>query len=396
MSLPLEGIRVLSVEQYGAGPFASLYLANMGATVIKIEAPGSGDNSRQSGPYFLGENDSHFFQTFNRSKRSLSLNLKHEDGKNIFLKLASLSDAVMNNLRGDKPDELGLTYSDLKALNQSIVCLHISGYGRKGSRATWPAYDYLLQSEAGFINLTGEPSGPASRMGLSIIDYLSGITAAFSVTAALLGAARTGKGRDVDVSLYDVAMHQLTYPATWYLNEGSAIERRPRSGHPSVVPCEIIPTADGQIFVMCVLPKFWEQLCIQAGLPNLPEDPLFKTPVLRYKNRNKLMEILDSAFSNYTTKEWISRLAGKVPAAPILTLSEALDSPYAKEADLIETLEHPQKPSGLRFTASPILLDGKRLKGERAPSLGENTDEILAELGYSNSNICEFRRKGVI
>ncbi len=394
--LPLNGIRIISIEQYGAGPFASLYLADMGAEVIKIETPGSGDNSRQSGPYFLGENDSHFFQTFNRSKKSLSLNLKADDGQSILRELVRTADAVMNNLRGDKPSELGLTYEALSDIKQSIICLHLSGYGRLGPRAARPAYDYLMQAEAGFMSVTGEPDGPASRTGFSIIDYLSGITAAFSVTASMLGAARSGKGCDVDVSLYDVAMHQLTYPAAWYLNEGTSIKRRPRSGHPAVVPCEIIPTADGQIFIMCILPKFWEELCKEAGLPELLENPKFKTPSLRYQNREALMKILDSAFLKGSTNEWMLRLAGKVPAAPILSLGEALDNPYARETGVIETIDHPQKPEGFAVVASPIRLDGLRLKGRTAPSLGENTDEILIQLGYDMEAIRKFRARGII
>jgi len=239
---PLKGIRILSIEQYGAGPYASMYMADMGAEVIKIESPATnGDNSRASGPHFLGDNDSHFFQTFNLGKKSLSLDLRHPRGKGVLNRLVGDADAVLNNLRGDLPGKLGLTYADLCTFNPRIVCTHLSGYGRTGQRANWPAYDYLMQAEAGYLALTGEPNSPMTRMGLSMVDYLSGITTAFALTAALVGALRNGKGRDVDVTLYDVAMHQLTYPATWYLNEGDVVTRRPRSGHPYVVPCASFP-----------------------------------------------------------------------------------------------------------------------------------------------------------
>ena len=396
MKRPLDGIRVVSVEQYGAGPFGSSYLANMGAEIIKIETPGSGDSSRQSGPHFLGDNDSQFFQTFNRSKSSITLNLKHADGQRILRELASTADAIMNNLRGDQPARLGLTHTDLAAVKPSLVCLHLSGYGREGPRASWPAYDYLMQAEAGFMGLTGEPDGPPTRMGLSIIDYLSGITAAFALTAAMLGAARTGEGRDVDVTLYDVAMHQLTYPAAWFLNAGYETRRRPRSGHPSVVPCEMIPTADGQIFVMCVLPKFWEALCRIAGLPNLIDDERFATPKARRANRGALMALLDDAFRTATTQDWMTRLAGRVPAAPVLTMAEALDNPYARETGAIESISHPDAPDGLSFVASPIRLDGKRPGSSAAPKLGADTEAVLNDLGYSESAVEAFRRGGVI
>lgn len=293
---PLAGIRVLAVEQYGAGPFASMYLSDMGAEIIKIEPPAGagrpgGDNSRHSGPYFLGEGDSQFYQTFNLGKKSVALDIRSPAGREAFEALVVTADVVLNNMRGDQPGRLKLDYASLGRINPRIICGHLSGYGREGERAAWPAYDYLLQAEAGFMHLTGEPDGPPSRMGLSVVDYFSGITLAFATSAALVGALKTGKGRDVDVTLYDVAMHQLTYPATWYLNEGTEVLRRNRSGHPSVVPCETFPTADGHIFIMCILPKFWVALCEGLGLPDLATDKRFATQPDRSSSRDALAEI---------------------------------------------------------------------------------------------------------
>lgn len=393
---PLAGVRILTIENYGAGPFATMYLADMGAEVIKIESPATGgDSSRASGPHFLGESDSHFFQTFNLGKRSLSLDLRKPEGREVFHRLVASSDAVLNNLRGDQPEKLGLTYEALAPIRPSIVCAHLSGYGRKGARAAWPAYDYLMQAEAGYLALTGEPDGPRSRMGLSIVDYLTGLTTAFALTAALVGALRNGRGRDVDVTLYDVAMHQLTYPATWYLNEGDVIERRPRSGHPSVVPCETFPTADGDIFVMCVLPKFWEKLCAILGLDDLVSDPLFAKPRARYDNRDALVARLDPVFKTRTTAAWMAALSGHVPAAPVLSLPQALDNPYFAETDGIQTIAHPQRP-GLRVLSNPIRLDGARAQATPAPSLGADTDSILNDAGYSQAHISAMRDAGVI
>jgi succinate---hydroxymethylglutarate CoA-transferase len=273
--LPLEGVRILSVEQYGAGPFGTLYLADLGAEVVKIEPPQGGDVSRASGPHYLGEGDSQFFQTFNRNKRSITLDLKHPDGQALLHRLVPRFDAVMNNLRGDQPAKLGLTYARLGPVKPSLVCAHLSAYGREGPRAAWPGYDYLMQAEAGFLSVTGEPGGPPARMGLSIIDYMTGITCSLALLAALLGAARTGRGRDVDVCLYDVAMHQLSYPATWYLNEGDVTGRRPRSGHPSVVPTET--AADrGRLDLRDVRAAEVLGGAGEAfGLPELPVDPRF-------------------------------------------------------------------------------------------------------------------------
>lgn len=392
---PLSGIRIVSVEQYGAGPWASMYLADMGAEVIKIEAPQGGDSSRASGPHYLGANDSQFFQTFNLGKKSVALDLRTDEGRAVFRRLAVTADAVMNNMRGDQPGKIGLDYAALGPLKPSLVCVHLSGYGRTGERAAWPAYDYLMQAEAGFLHLTGEPDGPPTRMGLSIVDYLTGITTAFALTAALLGAARTGKGRDVDVTLYDVAVHQLSYPATWYLNEGDETLRRPRSGHPAVVPTEVFPTADGHMFIMCVLPKFWEALCAEVGMPELVADPRFATPRARFANRDVLAGMLDGALKAHPTKVWMGRLAGKVPVAPVLTISQALDNPYLAATGGIQSFDHPAR-LGFRALSSPIRVDGERAVARPAPALGADTDAVLAGAGLATDEIAGLRARGII
>lgn len=397
---PLKGIRIIAAEQYGAGPFATMYLSDMGAEVIKIEPPktdkaAGGDSSRQSGPYFLGEDDSQFFQTFNLGKKSLTLDLRQPEGQAVLHRLVAGADAVLNNLRGDQPAKLGLTHAALASVKPSIVCAHLSGYGREGERASWPAYDYLMQAEAGFLSLTGEPEGAPTRMGLSIVDYLTGITTAFALTAALLGAARTGRGRDVDVTLYDVAMNQLTYPATWYLNESVETTRRPRSGHPSVVPCETFPTSDGRIFIMCILPKFWEKLCQLAGLPQLLDDPRFQTNKARYENRDALIPLLDAALSTRPTGEWMACFAGQIPAAPVLAVGSALDNPYFRATGGVQSVVHSARP-GLQVLSNPIRLDGSRAAARPGPSLGEHTDGLLAELGYAPAEIAALREKSII
>lgn len=392
--LPLEGVRILAAEQFGAGPFGTLHLADMGAEVVKIEQPGLGDFSRDSGPHFLGEKDSQFFQTFNRNKRSLTLDLKSAEGQEVLHRLVPRFDAVLNNLRGDHPDKLGLTYAALSRSNPKIVCTHLSAYGRAGPRAAWPGYDYLMQAEAGWFHLTGDPDGPPTRMGLSVVDYMTGVCAALGLVSALLGAARTGRGRDMDVSLYDVAMHLLSYPATWYLNAGEVAGRRPRSGHPSLVPCETLPTADGWIFVMCVLPKFWLALAEELGAPELPRDPRFAAPRDRFLNRDALMAILDPLARARTTAEWMARFGGRVPAAPVLTLDQALDNPFFRDRGGVVPAPHPMAP-GFAMVAGPIRT-GTPAPSAAAHALGADTDAMLEEAGYSPAEAAALRAKGVV
>jgi crotonobetainyl-CoA:carnitine CoA-transferase CaiB-like acyl-CoA transferase len=255
--LPLAGYRILSAEQYGAGPYGTMFLAQLGADVIKIEPPNGGDTARGVGPHWLREGESLYFQSFNLNKRSLTLDLASESGQRVLHRLAARSHAVANNLRGDVPGRVGLTYDALKDANPAIVCAHASAYGRDNARARWPGYDYLAQAEAGFCALTGEPDGPPQRFGLSMVDFMTGTQMAVGLLAALLDAQRTGTGCDIDVDLYSAAIHQTSYPAVWYMNTGDVTGRTPRSAHPSATPSQMFRAADGWMFVMAQIPKFW-------------------------------------------------------------------------------------------------------------------------------------------
>lgn len=388
--LPLAGIRILAVEQYGAAPYGSQYLAQLGAELIKIETPPDGDVSRRVGPFEIDEQDSEFFQTFNGNKQSLRLDLKHPKGREVFERLVGRADAVLNNLRGDQPAKLGLDYAALSRINPAIVCAHLSAYGRDNRRAAWPGYDYLMQAEAGFCHLTGEPGTPPARFGLSVVDFMTGMVMAIGLLAALLGARRTGIGRDVDVSLFDVAVHQLSYPATWYLNHGHLTTRLPRGAHPATVPAQSYRTKDGWVFVLCMLPKFWEELCRGLGREDLLTDPRFIDFPARRKHRDELTPELDAAFMQKTTAEWLALFQGRIPIAPIYDLAEGLNNPFLAEIGMIETLDHPKRP-GLRRLACPIRLDGQRPPGTAAPALDADAPAILAELGYSDAEIAEIR-----
>jgi len=391
--LPLAGVRILAVEVYGAGPFGTTHLADLGAEVIKIEQrEAGGDVSRAVGPYFLGEDDSHFFQSLNRNKKSLTLDLKHARGREVFLKLVATADGLMGNLRGDQPEKLRITYKDLAGANPKIVCAHLSAYGRDGSRQSWPGYDYLMQGEAGWLSLTGEPDGPPARMGLSVVDYSTGTTCALALLAGILEARRTGRGRDLDVSLYDVAMHQLNYPAAWYLNEGLVTGRAPRSAHPFIVPSQLYRTQDGWIFVMAQTQRFWEVLCEQLGRADLkPKYPDFAA---RREHRDELTQILDGEFSKRTTQAWLAKLRGTVPCGPVYDMAEALGNPYFRERGGVQVFDHPDK-QGFKLVASPFRID-EPLPARPAPKLGEHTDALLRELGYGEAEIVKLKAQRAV
>lgn len=400
MHLPLAGYRIISAEQYGAGPYGTMHLAQLGAEVIKIEPPrkdgkGGGDTARAVGPHFLREAESLYFQAFNLNKKSLTLDLRTDEGQEIFRGLAASSHAVANNMRGDLPEKLGLTYDALKEVNPALVCAHLSAYGRDNERAKWPGYDYLMQAEAGYCAVTGEPGGEPQRMGLSMVDFMTGTIFTIGLLAALVDAQRTGKGRDVDTDLLSAAVHQTSYPALWYMNEGDETGRTPRSAHPTATPSQMFKASDGWMFVMCQLPKFWDILVDRMGRDDLRGDPRFASNADRLANRAALTELLDVEFSQKPMAYWQDLLAGYVPVAPVYELSDALDNPWLNTIGMRDSVDHPDREN-VQVLASPIKLDGERLPNRAAPVLGADSDAILNELGYDEQAIAKLRASGIV
>src|SRR5580704_15543649 len=373
----LSGLRVIAVEQYGAGPYGSMQLADLGAEVINIENPADGgDMARRVGPFFFGDgersDDSQFFHSFNRNKKSITLDLKKPQAREVLHRLAANADALLDNLRGDLPEKLGLTYAHLAPANPRIVCAHLSAYGRSGSRAHWPGYDYLMQAEAGYLSLTGEPEGPPTRMGLSVVDLMTGLFAAFALVSGVIEARATGKGRDLDVSLFDCALQNLSYLATWYLNAGHVQGREPGSGHPSLVPSQLYRTSDGFIFIMCNKEKFWPVLCERLGRPEWAADPRFRSFKDRLANRDAVDRLLDEALSARTTAEWLQHFAGMVPAAPVNDLKAALDNPFVAERGGIRDYGR------ARMVAGPVRDGGAEAPQHPAPALGATPTRYCA------------------
>jgi len=393
---PLNGLRILAVSQFGAGPFATQLLADLGAEVIKVEDPAAGgDVSRGMRP-FAADGDSLFFQSFNRGKKSVALDLRHPEGRAVFHDLVRAAHAVFNNLRGDVPGKLGLTYAALGAVNPAIVCCSLSGFGLTGPRAAEPAYDYLIQGYAGYMAVTGEPDGPPGKCGVSVIDFAGGYAAAAALMAGLWDARRTGRGRDLDVSLLDTAVSMLSYFAIWHLNRGWEPARVADSGHQSLVPAQNFPTRDGWIVVFCNKTKDWEALVEVLDVPELGADPRFSTFADRAANKAALIPLLKTRFAQRSTAEWLARLRGRVPCAPVNTLAQALEDEQVRARGMLVEVKHPTL-GALREVASPVRTEGAITAPAPAPALGQHTDEVLRELlHYPPERIAALRASGAL
>lgn len=389
---PLEDIRILAVEQFGAGPFGSMFLADMGAEIIKIEDRASGGDVGRHVPPFASENDSLYYQTFNRNKKSICIDLRSDEGYAVFLDLVEKSDAVYFNLRGDVPEALRLTYRHLSVRNPSIVCCSLSGYGTSGPRRKDPAYDYILQAMTGWMSLTGEPDGAPTKSGLSLVDYTSGIVAALAVVSGIHAARRDGTGCDCDLSLYDVGISMLTYPATWFLTGQYEVQRTSRSAHPSLVPFQAFEASDGWIVVGVAKEKFWTKLAKVLGRTDLATDPRFQTFAERKAHAADLLPKLDREFRGKAADEWVAVLnAEGIPCGKVKTIGEALNSEECTERGMIATLPHPTYGE-VKTVGTPMKMGRGAPIYNSAPAMGEHTDLILREtLGYDTARISGLR-----
>jgi crotonobetainyl-CoA:carnitine CoA-transferase CaiB-like acyl-CoA transferase/alkylhydroperoxidase family enzyme len=375
---PLEGIRILTVEEYGAGPFATQLLADLGVEVIKIENPArGGDSSRHVPPHNVGT-DSLFFESLNRGKQSVLLDLKSEHDRGTFHRLVARSDGVVNNLRTTTASALGLRYADLSAVNPRVVCCSASGWG-DGPRAGDPAYDYLVQAYVGNMAVTGEPDSPPARSAVPWVDTSTGFAAAFGLLAGIRAAERTGKGCDVDVSMVDVAMSEWMYMATWYLTAGTVQQRAPLSRHASVVPSQLFETSDGHLVVMAQTQAFWRALCTALGLAELTDDERFHDMASRNANRDELLALLAPIFRTRESDEWIDVLGDVVPVGKVRGFAEAMETFAAEQPDRILEWDHPTL-GHVRTIGCPVRVSGAERRAVRAPQLGEHDAEVPALL----------------
>ena len=393
---PLTDVRIVSLEQYGAGPFGSLHLADLGAEVIKIEDPRVGGDVARYVPPYAEDEDSLFFETFNRNKRSVSLDLSTRGGREVFEDLVRVSDAVYSNLRGDVPEKMRIRYDDLKGINPRVVCCSLTGFGMTGPRRTEPGYDYVLQGLAGWMDLTGEPDGPPTKSGLSLVDFSGGFVAIISLLAGLHQARRDGVGGDCDVSLYDTAISLLSYPATWHMNAGFTPARTRHSAHPSLVPFQAFQAADAWIVVGCAKEKFWARLAEVMGRPDLAVDERFATFAGRQRNADELLAMLEEIFLTRAAVDWLAdlRVAG-VPCAPVNDVPQALREEHTLARGLIVDVEHPRWGT-VKHLASPVRFGAEPPAYRRAPRRGEDTGAILRDmLGYDQGRITALAGAGV-
>jgi crotonobetainyl-CoA:carnitine CoA-transferase CaiB-like acyl-CoA transferase len=393
---PLAGVRIIAVEQFGAGPWATLQLAALGATVIKVEDPAvGGDVGRYVVPFQEGEN-SLFFETFNRGKKSISLDLRHASAKEVLHRLAAHSHALFCNLRGDLPRRLGLTYETLAPSNRAIVCCSLSGFGTDGPRAAQGAYDYAIQGHAGWMSLTGEPGGLPTRSGLSLVDFCGGFAAAIAMLAALARVQTTGEGCDCDVSLYEVALALNTYVATWALSRDWVPERMAQSAHPSLVPFQLFPTSDGWIVICCAKEALFGRLCAALDLGWMAEDGRFNSFAARERNRTECVELLSERLRDLPTAAWIATLENAgVPCGPVNNVAKAFSDPQAVARGVVQEYEHAELGT-VRAARSAIRVGERAEEPRRGPYRGEHTHELLTEMcGYTDAEVEQLAAAGV-
>lgn len=394
-TLPLSGVRILAASQLGAGPWALSLLSDLGADVIKLEAPGRGDEARHVPP-FAENGDSLYYQALNRGCRGITLDLRDPRGQEVLRRLVPKCDAVYNNIRGGEPARLGLTYEALRDVHPGVVCCSLSGFGQSGPRASEPGYDFLIQAYTGFMALTGEPDGPPTRSGISVVDFSAGLVSMLALMVGLRRAKETGEGAEIDVSLYDTALSMLNYLASWNLSRGVAPERTPSSAHQSVVPAQAFETRDGHIVVMCMKEKFWERLCDVIERPALRDDSRFVGFAERFENRKELLAILADDFRARTTEEWLTKLRGVVPCGPVYGVDQALRDEHAVAREMIIAIDHPVF-GRVSQVANPIKMSGVEPEYRRAAALGEHTHDVLTALGgFTPEEVDDLGRCGIV
>ena len=395
MSYPLEGVRVLELGQIIAGTYGSQVLSDLGAEVIKIETP-EGDLGRipSVAPY---RGLSGLFLTFNRNKQSIVINLKNTDGCELFYNLVKLSDVVIDNFRPGVLERLAIDYPILSKINPRIIQCSVTGFGSSGEYKDYPALDLNIQAISGHMAITGEPGRPPVRVGVPLADISGGIYASKGILAALYEREHTGKGRRIEISMFDTMLHLLTYIGTMWLTNGE-VPKPPGSAHDYSVPWQAFATSDGYVVVATRQENFWKKLCAVLEHADLADDPLFADNATRVKNRKVVIPRLEEIFRTRTAVDWLKRLRNAgVPAAPVNNVDAAFAEPPVAEREMIVEYDHPQVGK-VRLPGNPIKMDGMgETISNPAPMLGEHTDAILKSLLHlSAQEIAALRASGAV
>jgi CoA:oxalate CoA-transferase len=391
--MPLSHIKIIDLTRFLAGPFCTMLLADMGADVIKIEAPGHGDDARYQGTVINGE--SGYFVGMNRNKRGMTLDLKTREGKEIFLRLVEKADVVAENFRPGVMRNLGLDYQALRKLNPRIVYCGISGFGKDGPYHLRPAFDFIAQGVSGFMSVTGFPDREPVRTGIPISDSVAGIYGAFGILVALMAREHTGKGQEVQASLVDAMISVLSFQADRYFATGKVTERG-GNDHPVSCPYGTFKALDGYVNIAPAGDPMWERLARALGLQDLLDDPRFRTNDSRRLNRKELNGLINEITSKRTMAEWIEYLNREgVPCGPIYNLAQTFEDPQVKHQEMVLEVE---QPSGrVKTLGFPVKMSDTPAKIYRpSPQLGQHTREILLELGVAAERIEELKKRGVV
>jgi len=392
----LQGVRVLDLSRVLAGPFCTMLLADYGADVIKVEAPGRGDDTRHWGPPWAG-GESAYFLSVNRNKRSVTLNLKHEEGRQILRQLAARSDVFVENFKVGTARRLGLDYESLREVNPGLVYCSITGYGQTGPYSERPGYDFVIQAEGGIMSVTGPVEGPPCKVGVAIVDVTAGLFAATAILAALRHRDRTGEGQYIDVALLDSQVAWLINVAQNYLVSGEP-PRRYGNAHPNIVPYEVFPTANDHVAVAIGNDAQYRRFCEVAGCLDLWEDERFQTNPGRVQHRDELVPRLQALFRTRTTEEWLRLLREHdISVAPVNSIPQVLGDPHVEARGMVQTVPHPTAGS-VRLLGPVAKLSATPARIAQAPPLlGQHTAEVLVDvLGYDEEEVARLRAEGVL
>ncbi len=391
----LEGIKVLDMSRTLAGPFASMMLGDLGADVIKIEQPGTGDETRRfTPPTWNGERC--YYLSSNRNKRSVTIDLKSAEGKDAVYRLVKDADIFIENYRTGTMERLGYGYEQLKEMNQGLIYVSISGFGRTGPEKDRAGYDLLLQGFSGLMSMTGETGGPPVKAGTSIADLTTGLYAAFSTMTALFAREKTGKGQLIDVSMLDCQVAFLNYHGTNFFATGHSAGRL-GSGHGTIVPYQAFSAKDGYVILAVPNQGLWEKCCKGFGWNDLLEDGRFASNDLRVANREILVGIINDRFSLLDSSEIFKEMdALGVPCGPIQTIEEVMNHPQVLAREMLLDISHPNA-GGIKVPAFPVKFSETPAVLQRHPPLlGEHTVEVLKEIGLSDEQIEKMKEKKLI